>query len=342
MTPRFPARLRLDAFWFCRGRRPSASAPGGECAKGLSRMNFHSWRRRGAFFYLKLLLLGALVFALAYSGKGASAIAAFAQANLACLAVALPCGLLMLAIRVYKWRLLLLRVSEAVTFGEAWRSVMGGMAFGLFTPGRVGELSRAMFLPDALRLPAGGLFVIDRACDLLSILVVGLAGAASVLPGAAKLWLAAAAIGLGSGALLLPRLAPALPGLLSFSEKPRHLAEQFVAGARLLRPRDVGANFLLALALMGLNVVSLYVLVLAFEPVTFEAALFCLPLILLTILAPLTPAGLGVREGAAVLLFQRFGVGLEAAVNATLLLHVINTLAPGVYGLFAARRPDPS
>jgi uncharacterized membrane protein YbhN (UPF0104 family) len=295
-------------------------------------------KRRGAFLYVKIFLLGAIVFALVYSGKGASAAAAFSRANPLLMATALPFGFLMLAIRVYKWRLLLRRVAAATTFGEAWRSVMGGMAFGLFTPGRVGEVSRAVFLPDALRLPAGGLFVVDRACDLLSILVVGLAGAASVISGTAKLWLAAAAIGLGAGVLSLPRLAPALPRLLNFSEKLRRPAERFVAGVRLVRARDIGANFLLALALMALNVVSLYVLVLAFEPVTFEAALFCLPLILLTILVPLTPAGLGVREGAAVLLFQGFGVGLEAAVNATLLLHVINTLAPGVYGLLALRR----
>ena len=64
-----------------------------------------------------------------------------------------------------------------------------------------------------------------------------------------------------------------------------------------------------------------------------KAVLFCFPLIILSISLPLTIGGLGVREAVAVLLLSRFGVAQATALNAALLLFVINVLAPGLLGL---------
>jgi uncharacterized membrane protein YbhN (UPF0104 family) len=59
---------------------------------------------------------------------------------------------------------------------------------------------------------------------------------------------------------------------------------------------------------------------------------FAFPWILLTNLVPITPAGLGVREGTAVAILHTYGVQVATAVNATLLLFVINSLLPALLG----------
>jgi len=48
---------------------------------------------------------------------------------------------------------------------------------------------------------------------------------------------------------------------------------------------------------------------------------------------PVTIGGLGIREGAAVLFFSRFGVQESSALGAALLLFAINILIPGLCGL---------
>jgi uncharacterized protein (TIRG00374 family) len=111
-----------------------------------------------------------------------------------------------------------------------------------------------------------------------------------------------------------------------------------------LRRRDVAVNLLASIVLMALDVVSLYVLACAFEPVAFAAVAFAFPWILLTNLVPITPAGLGVREGTAVALLHTCGVQVATAVNATLLLFVINSVLPALIGwhYLGRRAPVPS
>ncbi len=55
-------------------------------------------------------------------------------------------------------------------------------------------------------------------------------------------------------------------------------------------------------------IIQCYLLVNAFQPADFSTVFFTFPLIILTNIVPVTISGLGVREGAAVLLLPQFGV----------------------------------
>ncbi len=105
------------------------------------------------------------------------------------------------------------------------------------------------------------------------------------------------------------------------------------AAVAQLRCRDLTANVAVCVVLTALDVVSLYALAQAFEPVRFAVVAFAFPWILLANLIPITPAGIGVREGTAAAILQVYGVGIPTAVNAALLLFGINTLAPALVGL---------
>lgn len=291
----------------------------------------------------KIVVFGAIVFFVVRSGKLVGLASAFQRADKTFIAVAIGLAGAMLIIRTWKWLSLLRRVGSDLHFGGAWRSLLGGMALGLATPGRLGELGRAAFLPPPMRVPAGALFVLDRVSDLAAIALAALVGTAGLVSGTALWWLVALFLCFFGGMLALPRLVPLVLDRIPLPKKIAGIAEKLAKGLKLVRARDVALNFSLSCILTALDVVSLYVLALAFEPVSFSAIAFAFPWILLTNLVPVTPGGIGVREGAAVLLLQRYGVTDTTAINATLLLFVFNTLLPGLVGvpyILQSRRPN--
>lgn len=68
-----------------------------------------------------------------------------------------------------------------------------------------------------------------------------------------------------------------------------------------------------------LTVVSLWLVLLALEPTTPFASAFVAPIVGLIGLLPLTPGGLGVREGALAVLLERAGVAGSVALAAALI-----------------------
>lgn len=267
---------------------------------------------------------------------------ALRRANPLLLAIALVVGVAMVIVRVYKWQALLHRLpatgTAPVSFRQAWVSVLGGLAFGLITPARAGELGRIAFLPPATRTLAGGLFIVDRSIDLVTILMLALAGSAGVLTFGWQIVLSTALLSLVVGVLLWPIFLPWILGWMPLPAKVHHILSELVTGLQTLRLRDLGWNLCLGCVLMVLDVISLYVLVATFEPVSFKAVAFAFPLILLTNLVPITPGGIGVRESASVFLFHQFGVSQAAAIYSALLLYILNSLLPGLWGITYVRK----
>ncbi|MCS7080545.1 MAG: flippase-like domain-containing protein [Chloracidobacterium sp.] len=280
--------------------------------------------------WLALLVLLALA---AHAGHLRAVIAALGRADRSWIAAAFGLGAVMLVLRTAKWRWLLVRVHPQTSWLTAARSLLGGMALGLVTPGRVGEVGRAAFLPPGVRLTAAGLFIIDRAADLAALGAAACLGTLGVAPTTWRWPLALAGVGCVGMVFVLPVV---LSAVLAARRLPGRLREKLCPAATALaqlRRRDIAANIAAGLALTALDIVSLYALARAFEPVRFAVVAFAFPWIVLTNLVPVTPAGVGVREGAAAGILQAYGVALPTAVNAALLLFAINTLAPALVGL---------
>lgn len=261
------------------------------------------------------------------------------------MAAAVGLGVVMLVLRTAKWRWLLVRVQPETSWETAARSLLGGMALGLVTPGRVGEVGRAVFLPPGLRLAAAGLFVIDRAADLAALGAAACFGVLGVAPSVWRWPLAAAGVGCVGMVFTLPTALPLLPAATWLPARFREKLHPATTALARLRRRDIAANVAACVVLTALDVVSLYALARAFEPVRFAVVAFAFPWILLANLVPITPAGVGVREGTAAAILQAYGVGVPTAVNAALLLFAINTLAPALAGFVwvgGIRRRDSS
>ena len=76
---------------------------------------------------------------------------------------------------VYKWKLLVNGSGFKATWKSSIASYLGGMGIGLFTPMRVGELSRIFFLSGNREVLLGAA-LLDKAIDLQILLLLSTIG----------------------------------------------------------------------------------------------------------------------------------------------------------------------
>ncbi|MBX7220136.1 MAG: flippase-like domain-containing protein [Blastocatellia bacterium] len=267
---------------------------------------------------------------------------AFEHADWRYIAGGIVLSVVMVWLRIYKWQALLQPAAKSIgtpriSFFQAAKSMLGGMAFGLITPARAGEFGRIWFLPTEVRTVATGLFFVDRAVDLVTVLMTALIGSAKFLSFQMKLAVSGILLLTVIGVLAWPVIVPWTLTWFPFPKKLQVQLEEMAKGLTALRYRDLGWNLTLGMGLMVLDVWCLYWMIFTFEPVTLEAATFAFPLILLSTLIPVTLGGVGVREGTAVYVLKYFHVSELAAFNSAFLLYLFNSLIPGLWGILYVR-----
>jgi uncharacterized membrane protein YbhN (UPF0104 family) len=235
------------------------------------------------------------------------------------------------AVLILKWRYLL-SASTQVTRGQLIRSVIGGFAFVLAAPGQVGEFSRALFIPGESKLRIVGLVAVDK------VTAFGITILASML--SLGLWQSGLIYGpflivLGLFIWLVYRPRQVVAAVLKLARKLplKKKVFHFLEGFRSLSTRRWIILLLMSLVYFCVYALQFYLLLWAFEAVSLKAMVICFPLMMLVNSVPATIGGLGIREGAAVLFFSKFGVQESSALSAALLLFVINILLPGLCGL---------
>jgi hypothetical protein len=237
-----------------------------------------------------------------------------------------------------KWLLLLRRIDSNATSIAAWYSLLAGYPLGLTTPGRWGELGRAIFFPDYPRTTIAALAAMDKVMNLAAIVLLGIIGVASfshdeILP-----------VFSIRPAFMMAIVFIFLVGLL-FSAR---IMKKFVNRDVVRDPssswravlQNFDARFLLILFVLSLLFVmtfsaQLLILIESLQPVEVTRGFAAASATFLTqSLLPLSIGDLGVRESAAAFFFSKIGVAPHAAFSAALLLFVINMLLPGMAGLF--------
>jgi uncharacterized membrane protein YbhN (UPF0104 family) len=242
--------------------------------------------------------------------------------------MALFCLAVLLFLRGYKWHRLMAAAGNG-RLRQSLRSLLGGFALGLITPGRLGELGRCVFVREEERAQVALLTVFDRLLDFWALLTSMSASLFFVAPRPA------AVFGLAVWLALLPVVMgfPAMVSHLSkLAGKSRYFREHFMEAAEGM-PRVSTPRFaLLALGAMCAEITSFFFLLRAFFPTGFTTALATYPYIVLAGDLPVSFSGVGVREGAAALLLSPYAVPSGAAVDASLLWFVFAILLPAVLG----------
>lgn len=288
------------------------------------------YNNRWARYAATLVLLAAVLWRI-QPGRIATSIS---SANGLYLGMAALLTIPFLAVKAARWFLMLRAAAVRATFGEACVSLVGGMGLALVTPARIGEVVRGAYIRDPQKLRIGGLVLVDKGFDVLALAALSVAGGWVLLGRWVGIALAAAtAVGLVM--VYEPRYLR-LPLEATSARLPmRSKVEGILGSLESLTP--VASTEYLSLTFLSFAIVLVqFALVLAsWRAPTFEIVLLTFPLVILTNVLPITVGGLGVREGAAILLLAHFSVSPAHAALAAFLMFFINTAVPGIVGALA-------
>jgi uncharacterized membrane protein YbhN (UPF0104 family) len=197
---------------------------------------------------------------------------------------------------------------------------------------RVGELSRIFFLSGKREALIGIAFV-DKAIDLESLLFLASIGCAI-------------AFGI-THTIAFSLFAAILLGLILFPEQYisalRRFAHYIPLKQKILlmlttieavSMKLIISYLAIRLITCAVDMIQFGLLIHTFDSVGLKAVLAVYSLVVLVNIFPITIGGIGLREGAAVLLLGHFGISGAAAVTDSFMLFCINTLLTGIIGAF--------
>ncbi len=299
--------------------------------------------RQQVLFWIKVAIglgLFGLMFILV---EPASILTAFQSANFAAVAIG---GLLMplnILLQEYKWRYLVRLVKPDVKFIETFGSLLVGYAFGIITPGRIGEYGRSLFIKDTPPLKLVGLTVVDKFYNLGCTIAFGFP-ALLTLP-----W----ALGFVQGYQLVTMIAvlAAIDGTLLYLALDPRPVRSLIYAIQMLFPRRGGIaklvggldrfsqpqariTLLLTLAHYLIFLIQYYFLISAFATINLMSSIRSAAAILLTKSAlPIAIGDLGLDQLASIQFFGAFKINEAAAFNASILLFAFNVLIPALIGI---------
>lgn len=242
---------------------------------------------------------------------------------------ALGAALVNLGVRALKWRRLLQAAGAGTSWQDAMRSLFGGFALGVVTPGRLGEFGRCLFTREAERGTVASMNVLDRFLDSWSVATCAVASL--FLARRQPVGIIAMAIWLA----FIPAVL-ALPRLVSrFGNSPwlgKIIGPQLRNAGPILARIAVAPFAGWALLSTSLDVVTFYFLLRAFHPSGFMIAPATYPWIVMASGIPLSLGGLGLREGAAAMLLSHYAIPAAVATDVALFLFAFLSLLPAFCG----------
>ena len=260
-------------------------------------------------------------------------------------AVAFAFNFTLIGFRTLRWQRLLAANGIDYGFARSYLSYMVGILFGLFTPGRLGELFRAYDVHKECRVPLGQVLpsvIADRLFDLIAVLLVGILAAAAFIPAAdVAVVLAALAV-----VLLLPLAALRHPRTASRIEcffqgraggsggKAFALAAEMVRRlAEIDGPVMAHSAFYTALAL-GTYFGQCYLLALAVGlDVGFFQIAGAVALGILATLIPVSVGGIGTRDAAIIAYLAALGIAPAHALAFSIVMFGVFHVGGAAMGL---------
>jgi uncharacterized membrane protein YbhN (UPF0104 family) len=306
------------------------------------------WRR--------LLLVGLVAVAI-FAGFSIYADVAKLGDRLSRLSPVAVVGALLLAlgnyvIRFGRWQLYLRAVGVSAPRRTSLLVFVAGFAMSV-TPGKLGELVKAVLLRDAAGAPVertAPVVVAERVTDLVALVILGIVGVAAY--GVARSMVVAAGVVTAVGLAFLSsrRLAGWLIGLVARIPRVGRLAPRLYDAYRhlgaLVRPRPLAWATLLGMAAWLCECIGFALICRGFPGADVPFGLATLIYAATTVAGALSflPGGLLVTEASMTLLLVEWAHGLDrpAAVAATIVTRLCTLWFAVLLGLvaFAALRRD--
>jgi uncharacterized membrane protein YbhN (UPF0104 family) len=271
-----------------------------------------------------------------------SVLRAYRDANFLLLAAGTALLIGNLWIRTAKWRYMLRALDPKANTKDAFWSLLLGISFGAVTPGEVGEFAgRSLHVAGPARAHLVGLAVLDRLHIFLVWIAFGMSSLALEY-GRSFLIQWAWAIGAVAGSFIifmhvdwLRSIATRLNNRFAKNE----WLDRVLDGFGCLTPWQRRITLLYTIGFHLILCIQMYFFLSAFHQITLIQALAgTSALMFIKAILPFSIGDLGIRELTAVYLFGWFEVPQADAVNASLLLFVVNIVLPGIVGILALQR----
>ena len=297
---------------------------------------------RRLFLGLQVAVTIGLLVAVWRFANGSDALELLAKAHPGWIVAAVAALSLQIVVSAFRWQLTARQLGISLPGKQALREYYLSQIVNQTLPGGVlGDAARAVRSKgQAGLLPSAQAVVLERLAGQIGLVVV-LAGAFLVslgIPGRVVWpgWLQAAIVVIVLVTLATPFLASGVGRLLPERAKRVTISFEKAAIRGLIHPKVRWAQLGLSVGTAALNISGFvfcaWALGIDFEVLT---ALVIVPLVLFTMLIPVTISGWGLREAAAVALFPLTGLtpaeGLAASIAFGVLLIVI--ALPGLFVL---------
>jgi len=262
-----------------------------------------------------------------------------AQAGLVALAVVALAGVYVF--QAVRWRKI--AASPQVRLARFYEMVVSGVACNNVLPARLGDLLRARWLGLEARMPAGralGTVMLDRGCDLASLLLLLIVGLTAV---ASTAWLVSIAVGATAAMVVLGAVvlvARVYAGRHARGGSSRGLITRVLRDTAEFLAEPMGRRSLMVWITLSLGAWTMWALgaIAVARSLGIELgildAMFVAAVMNLGVAIPSSPGFVGTYEWLGVASLGLLGVPREEALAFSILLHacwyVPTTLAGGI------------
>lgn len=242
-----------------------------------------------------------------------------------------------LVLEAWKWKLLA-GSAQPLSFGEAFSSLLGGIAFSMITPNRIGEYpGRILYLKRKNTFRLISVSILGAVAQMLTLFIYGLAGIIyynMTFPGLLPLiiLILAIVVTVGIGVLYwsFERWAPLF-------EKIKWLRKFHVYGQLLKRFTNKEQWIILLISMLRYSIYTAqYLILLKWMNVNlpvFQGFLMCaLFFWVIAVMPSIALAELGQRGQVSLFLFRNFSDNLVGILGATAGIWCINLVLPALVG----------
>jgi hypothetical protein len=297
----------------------------------------------------RLIGLAILALILVKVDLGAT-ISALAGLHWGYLLLAIAANLPMFGLKAWRWQEMLRMQGIQYPWRDAFLAFMAGLFLGLVTPGRVGEMSKALYLKQDRDVPISvGLanVLMDRLFDLYTILVLGAAGLVwfRLLPDwALALVVAGTLASIALPVILLNKklaalalgLARRLPVLRRYDARLTGAAGRFQEGLRpLLTPRLIVPLLLTQAAYLIFFAQGLLLAMAVGLEIGGGYLAMCLSVAGVITLLPISISGLGTRDAVLIAMFALLGINASHTIAFSSLYFLTFYVTGGAIGAIA-------
>jgi len=246
-----------------------------------------------------------------------------------CLSFAVILMPFFLCCRMGKWYVLLRQVVNSAQIPHVITSYLKGMAFGMFTPARAGEVTRILYNEE--KTSQFYLFITEKIIEVICLCVLTLFAVfkLQIFKNEITAVSVVLILFLTVGLKMVKKISIKL--LNKFSRKN---SSQKAGIESHLKRTKIGGCVTLSFACFFIFMLQVYCLILGFgENVSIDIILF-FPVILFSNLAPITIGGFGLRESMAVLILGPQNVPAAVAMGSFFIVTIIDLLIPAFFGIF--------